>query len=50
MTAPETDKAPVSRDSALPQVAVLTLVGTLVSDLLLGLVDPRVRLGQGVDR
>jgi len=30
--------------------AVLTLVGTLVSDLLLGIVDPRVRLGQGVDR
>lgn len=30
--------------------AVLTLVGTLVSDLLLGVVDPRVRLGQGVDR
>ncbi len=31
-------------------VAVLTLVGTLVSDLLLGVVDPRVRLGQGPDR
>ncbi len=30
--------------------ATLTLVGTLVSDLLLGLVDPRVRLGQGIDR
>jgi peptide/nickel transport system permease protein len=30
--------------------ATLTLVGTLVSDLLLGFVDPRVRLGQGVDR
>lgn len=30
--------------------AVLTLVGTLVSDLLLGFVDPRVRLGQGVER
>lgn len=30
--------------------AVLTLVGTLVSDLLLGLIDPRVRLGQGVER
>ncbi|MEQ1865949.1 MAG: ABC transporter permease, partial [Micropepsaceae bacterium] len=27
--------------------AVLTLLGTLVSDLLLGLIDPRVRLGQG---
>jgi ABC-type dipeptide/oligopeptide/nickel transport system permease component len=25
-------------------------VGTLVSDLLLGLIDPRVRLGQGVER
>ncbi len=31
-------------------VAVLTLIGTLVSDLLLGLVDPRVRLGQGLER
>jgi peptide/nickel transport system permease protein len=30
--------------------AVLTLVGTLVSDLLLGLIDPRVRLGQGIER
>ncbi len=30
--------------------AVLTLVGTVVSDLLLGLIDPRVRLGQGLDR
>jgi len=30
--------------------AVLTLLGTLVSDLLLGFVDPRVRLGQGVER
>jgi peptide/nickel transport system permease protein len=30
--------------------AVLTLAGTLVSDLLLGLIDPRVRLGQGVER
>lgn len=30
--------------------AVLTLVGTLVSDLLLGLIDPRVRLGQGAER
>jgi peptide/nickel transport system permease protein len=30
--------------------AVLTLVGTLVSDLLLGLIDPRVRLGQRVER
>jgi peptide/nickel transport system permease protein len=30
--------------------AVLTLMGTLVSDLLLGLIDPRVRLGQGVER
>lgn len=30
--------------------AVLTLVGTLVSDLLLGLIDPRVRLGRGVER
>lgn len=30
--------------------AVLTLVGTLVSDLLLGLIDPRVRLGQGLER
>jgi len=31
-------------------VAVLTLIGTLVSDLLLGLIDPRVRLGQGLER
>jgi peptide/nickel transport system permease protein len=30
--------------------AVLTLAGTLISDLLLGLVDPRVRLGAGVER
>ncbi len=30
--------------------ASLTLVGTLVSDLLLGLIDPRVRLGQALDR
>ena len=30
--------------------AVLTLVGTLVSDLLLGLIDPRVRLGAGLER
>jgi peptide/nickel transport system permease protein len=30
--------------------AVLTLVGTVVSDLLLGLIDPRVRLGQGLER
>lgn len=30
--------------------AGLTLVGTLVSDLLLGLIDPRVRLGQALDR
>jgi peptide/nickel transport system permease protein len=30
--------------------AVLTLVGTLVSDLLLGFIDPRVRLGRGVER
>jgi peptide/nickel transport system permease protein len=30
--------------------ALLTLVGTVVSDLLLGLVDPRVRLGQGLER
>ena len=30
--------------------AVLTLIGTLVSDLLLGLIDPRVRLGQGAER
>jgi peptide/nickel transport system permease protein len=30
--------------------AGLTLAGTLVSDLLLGLVDPRVRLGQGRER
>lgn len=30
--------------------ALLTLVGTLVSDLLLGLIDPRVRLGQGLER
>ena len=30
--------------------AVLTLVGTLISDLLLGLIDPRVRLGRGVER
>jgi peptide/nickel transport system permease protein len=30
--------------------AVLTLIGTLVSDLLLGVIDPRVRLGQGSDR
>ena len=30
--------------------AVLTLVGTVVSDLLLGLIDPRVRVGQGLER
>lgn len=30
--------------------AILTLVGTVVSDLLLGFIDPRVRLGQGLDR
>mgnify|MGYP001353847599 CR=1 FL=1 len=30
--------------------AVLTLVGTLISDLLLGFIDPRVRLGQGLER
>lgn len=30
--------------------AGLTLVGTLISDLLLGLIDPRVRLGQGLER
>jgi peptide/nickel transport system permease protein len=30
--------------------AVLTLVGTVISDLLLGLIDPRVRLGQGLER
>lgn len=30
--------------------AVLTLVGTLVSDLLLGLIDPRVRLGGAIPR
>jgi peptide/nickel transport system permease protein len=30
--------------------AVLTLVGTVISDLLLGLIDPRVRLGQRVER
>jgi peptide/nickel transport system permease protein len=30
--------------------ATLTLFGTLLSDLLLGLIDPRVRLGQGVER
>ena len=30
--------------------AVLTLVGTLVSDLLLGMIDPRIRLGQALDR
>ena len=30
--------------------AAMTLVGTLVSDLLLGLIDPRVRLGQGLER
>jgi peptide/nickel transport system permease protein len=30
--------------------AVLTMVGTLVSDLLLGIIDPRVRLGAGLER
>lgn len=30
--------------------AMLTLIGTLVSDLLLGIIDPRVRLGQGAER
>ncbi len=30
--------------------ALLTLVGTVISDLLLGLIDPRVRLGQGLER
>jgi peptide/nickel transport system permease protein len=30
--------------------ALLTLVGTVVSDLLLGLIDPRVRLGQRPER
>jgi len=30
--------------------AGLTLIGTLVSDLLLGFIDPRVRLGQALDR
>lgn len=30
--------------------AVLTLVGTLVSDLLLGLIDPRIRLGGATTR
>jgi peptide/nickel transport system permease protein len=30
--------------------AILTLVGTVISDLLLGLIDPRVRLGQGLER
>jgi len=30
--------------------AMLTLVGTLVSDILLGLIDPRVRLGRTLDR
>ena len=30
MTAAEPDKAPVSRDNALPHVAVLTLVGGVV--------------------
>jgi len=30
--------------------AGLTLVGTLVSDLLLALIDPRVRLGKALDR
>ena len=30
--------------------AVLTLTGTLVSDLLLGVIDPRVRLGRGIER
>jgi peptide/nickel transport system permease protein len=30
--------------------AVLTLLGTLVSDLLLGFIDPRVRLGQTLER
>ena len=28
-------------------VAVLTLVGMLISDLLLAVLDPRIRLGQG---
>ena len=30
--------------------ALLTLVGTVISDLLLGLIDPRVRLGQELER
>lgn len=30
--------------------AVLTLVGTVISDLLLGLIDPRVRLGRRLER
>jgi peptide/nickel transport system permease protein len=30
--------------------AGLTLIGTLVSDLLLALIDPRVRLGKALDR
>lgn len=30
--------------------AGLTLLGTLVSDLLLGLIDPRIRLGQALER
>jgi peptide/nickel transport system permease protein len=31
-------------------VAVLTVIGMLISDLILALVDPRIRLGQGVER
>lgn len=31
-------------------LAVLTLIGMLISDLLLSLVDPRIRLGGGVSR
>src|SRR6187455_2742338 len=44
MTAPEPDKAPVSRDNALPHVAVLTLVGGFVG---LGVVATTLALWEG---
>ena len=36
--------------SFLMFLSLLTMVGTLVSDLLLALLDPRIRLGAGASR
>ena len=36
--------------SFLMFLATLTVIGTLLSDLALGMLDPRIRLGEGTAR